>query len=453
MLDRYSAHMREATMSPGTTSKRFGVRAAGAVLGLSLVSPLVLVGCTPDNDDNQATASVTPQQTVSVSMAVWSGFGLEELVAEYEAENPGVTIALETGSYNDLHAELSQELAAGAGAPTIAAIGEDYIARFVAQPEPFVNLGSFGAEDLEPEYLAWKWQQGLGPSGEVLALGGDVAGLALCYRPDLLEAAGLPAERDAVSAQIGDSWQGLIDFALAYREATGKPLLDSASAILPVVRQQLGYTYVAADGTIDVAPAEGAFADAMTLVGSGLSAGLVPYSEEWTAELDTDAFAATLCPVWGMGYIESQVTESGSKARWDIADVPGPGGSWGGTFYAITSQASPQQREAAWDFLAWLQEPEQQIALFRATGSLPSQAALLEDGSVTAYTNAFFNDAPVGPLLAAAVTELEPADGVSEKDASIEDVLEAVVAEVQIGNAAPADGWAIALEAVKQANP
>lgn len=445
--------MREATMIPGTQSKPSGARAVSATLGLSLAASFVVAGCTQSDNDAQASASASPQNTIAVSMAVWSGFGLEELVAEYESANPGVTISLETGSYNDLHAELSQELAAGAGAPTIAAIGEDYIARFVAQPEQFVNLGSFGAEDLESEYLAWKWQQGLGPSGEVLALGGDVAGLALCYRADLLEAAGLPVEREAVATQIGDSWQDLIDFALAYREATGKPLLDSASAILPVVRQQLGYTYVASDGTVDVTPAEGAFADAMTLVGSGLSAGLVPYSEEWTAELDTDAFAATLCPVWGMGYIESQVTESGSEASWDIADVPGPGGSWGGTFYSVTSQASPQQREAAWDFLAWLQEPEQQIALFQATGSLPSQPALLEDGSVTGYTNAFFNDAPVGPLLAAAVTELEPADGVSEKDASIEDVLEAVVAEVQLGNAAPADGWAIALEAVKQANP
>ncbi len=132
----------------------------------------------------------------------------------------------------------------------------------------------------------------------------------------------------------------------------------------------------------------------------------MPFTDQWDAGLDSGTFAATLCPVWGMGYIQSVLETAGGTAEWDVADIPGPGGSWGGAFYAMPAQGTPEQRRESWDFLSWLIQPEQQLRIFQATGSLPSQPALYTDDSVKNYAIPFFNDAPVGNILAKAVTEL-----------------------------------------------
>src|SRR5690606_27973682 len=132
----------------------------GQVAALVALSAALLTACSGGGgaDDASASAGPTggaPTEPVTISMAVWGGFGLDELVDTYEAANPGVTIDLQTGDYNPLHVELQSELVSGKGAPTIAAIGEDYIAQFVSQPDAFVDLRSLGAGDSEDEYLPW----------------------------------------------------------------------------------------------------------------------------------------------------------------------------------------------------------------------------------------------------------------------------------------------------------
>lgn len=422
---------------------------------VALVLPLSACGLFGDDDaspSGSATPSVAPGEQVSISMAVWGGFGLEDLVAEYETLHPEVTIDLQTGDYNPLHTELLQELTAGAGAPTIAAIGEDYMSTFAARSEDFVDLSTLGASDLESRYLAWKWAQGTAADGAVIGVGGDVGGLALCYRSDLLAAAGLPSDRDTVAKTIGDSWSGLETFGKQYAQATkGKAFLDSASSILAPLRQQGGYSYYAADGSVDIAPAKESFDTAVSFVDSGLSAGLVQFSDEWTAGLDSGAFAATLCPLWMMGYIEGQLIQGESAAKWDVTALPGAGGSWGGTFYSVPAQGSADQQKAAWDFLSWLLEPAQQLRVFVTTGSLPSQPELYTEAAVTDYSNSFFNDAPVGRIMAESVSGIPVPKGYAVGDATIEATLQAVIAEVESGNATAADAWSVAEQAATQA--
>ena len=422
------------------------------VLGFASVLSLSACGLLGGNDSSASpSASVAPANQTEISMAVWGGFGLDGLITEYEAAHPGVAINLIKGDYNPLHDSLQRELVSGSGAPTIAAIGEDYIAKFAAQPDQFVNLSTLGADDYKDVYLPWKWAEGKSADGSsTIGMGVDVSGLALCYRSDLFAAAGLPTDRLAVSGAMNDSWEGFLTLGEKYKNASnGAKFIDNATTLLAPIRDQTGASFYDASGALDTAADKPAFDVATKAIDAGLSAGFTQFSDAWDKGLSDGSFAVTLCPVWSMGYIQGVVTASNYKTKWDIADIPGPGGSRGGSFYTIPAQATPEQRDAAWQFLRWLLAPAQQLKVFQATGSLPSQPAIYKDPSVTDYKISFFNDAPVGPILAKAVQELPVRASQDPRNGNVEAAMEQVLASVQSGDVTSADAWKVAVEAAK----
>ena len=422
------------------------VIAIGTALSLSACGLL-------DGSESSASpvASVAPADQTQISMAVWGGFGLDELIAEYESAHPDVAINLLSGDYNPLHDSLQRQLVAGTGAPTIAAIGEDYITKFAAQPEQFVDLTTLGAGDYQDVYLPWKWAQGTSPDGTaIIGMGADVSGLALCYRSDLFAAAGLPTDRLEVSGAMADSWEGFLELGTQYSaESGGAAFIDNAATLLTPIRNQTGASYYDASGALTVETAKPAFDIANKAIGSGISAGYTQFSDAWDKGLSDGSFAVTLCPVWGMGYIQGVVTESNYQPKWDMADIPGPGGSWGGSFYTIPAQGTTEQQTAAWEFLRWLLAPAQQLKNFQATGSLPSQPAVYKDSSVKGYEIEFFNNAPVGDILAKAVQELPVATSHDPRNGSVEAVMAQVLSGVQAGDISSGDAWQVALEAAK----
>ncbi len=423
-----------------------------AVLGLASVLSLSACGLLDGTDPSGSpVASVAPGNQTEISIAVWGGFGLDDLITEYEADHPAVSINLISGDYNPLHDSLQRELVSGKGAPTIAAIGEDYIAKFAAQPERFVNLSTLGGNDYKDAYLPWKWAEGASQDGSaIIGMGADVSGLALCYRSDLFAAAGLPTDRLEVSGAMSDSWEGFLTLGKQYTEASGgAAFIDNATSLLNPIRNQTGASYYDTSGTLSPDAAKPAFAIATRAISSGLSAGYTQFSDTWDKGLTDGSFAATLCPVWGMGYIQGVVTKSNYQPTWDIADIPGPGGSWGGSFYTIPAQASLEQRDAAWEFLRWLLAPAQQLKVFQATGSLPSQPSVYQDSSVKDYKIPFFNDAPVGTILAKAVQELPVTVSHDPRNGTVEAAMEQVLDGVQTGDVASADAWKVAVEAAK----
>ncbi|WP_291377447.1 extracellular solute-binding protein [Demequina sp.] len=436
-----------------TLKYRKAARVLAAVAGSSLI--LAACGLLGDDDSPATTTAGPVADPVTISMSFWGDFGLDALAAEYEETHPGVTVELISGNYNDLHDELQRQIVAGTGAPSIVAIGEDYIGKFASQPDAFVDLNSFDADTYEEYYLEWKWAQGSTPDGsQLIGMGADVSGLALCFRRDLFENAGLPSNRDAVERAIGDTWEGFVALGKQYQEATETgAFLDDAGSLLKPVRAQSGASYFNAEGALALEPVKPAFDVALSTIDAGLSAGIMPFTDEWDAGLDSGTFAATLCPVWGMGYIQSVQETAGGNAKWDIADIPGPGGSWGGAFYAIPDQGTAAQQEQAWEFVNWLIQPDQQLRIFHATGSLPSQPALYTDESVESYVIPFFNDAPVGPILAKAVTELPTQSLYSPNNGTVDAILQEVLGEVQEGNVGSADAWTVATEAAALAVP
>ena len=126
------------------------------------------------------------------------------------------------------------------------------------------------------------------------------------------------------------------------------------------------------------------------------SAHLAQWSEDWSSSFQTGKFATMQCPGWMLGVIEGNAA---GVEGWDIADVfPGGGGNWGGSFLTVPEMGENKAEAKA--LAAWLTAPEQQIKAFQAKGTFPSQVEALSDPALLSQTNAFFNDAPTGEILA-----------------------------------------------------
>ena len=233
------------------------------VLAVGTASALLLSACS-SNDPAATSPSATPEETVdktpvTLTVAYWGNFGLEDgtLIAAYEKDHPWVTVKTNIGDYAAQHDALQQALIAGSGAANIAAIDEGFITGFVAQADNFVNLLDLGAGKYKESYLPWKWSQASNADeSTTIGLGTDVGGLALCYRKDLFDKAGIPSERADVDAAIGDTWEGFIELGKTYQKTSGKGKfwVDNATNILNPVVTQLGtgYAYYNKNNELDM---------------------------------------------------------------------------------------------------------------------------------------------------------------------------------------------------------
>ncbi len=181
-------------------------------------------------------------------------------------------------------------------------------------------------------------------------------------------------------------------------------------------------------------------------VDNKLGAGLSQWSADWTKSFQTGKFATMLCPGWMLGVVEGNA--AGVKG-WDIANVfPGGGGNWGGSYLTVPEQG--KHKAEARELAAWLTAPEQQIKAFKLKGTFPSQVEALKSTEVTENTNKFFNDAPVGKILAdrAAAVTVTPFKGPNyfAVDQAIQDGITRVATDKSTEREA---SWKKAVEEVK----
>ena len=80
----------------------------------------------------------------------------------------------------------------------------------------------------------------------------------------------------------------------------------------------------------------------MQAIRRGENAGLSAFTNDWNTGFKKGTFATVTCPAWMMGYIQGQAPAT--RGKWDIADVPGGGGNWGGSFLAVPKQSQHHGR-------------------------------------------------------------------------------------------------------------
>ncbi|WP_062210406.1 extracellular solute-binding protein [Demequina oxidasica] len=202
-----------------------------------------------------------------------------------------------------------------------------------------------------------------------------------------------------------------------------------------------GHSWHDPRGALDIDSSKAAFDLALGTIEADQSAGAQQWSDEWNTGIADGTFAVMLCPIWMLDYIEGVSAGSDEEVVWDIADLPGPGGNAGGSFLAIPDQFDDATTTAAYDFVEWLIQPEQQLRVLHDTGQIPSRPALYDDANIKEMTNPAFSDAPTGEIFSQAVTEMPEVRPGTPEDAEITAAVVSVLREVQAGNIEVSDAW------------
>jgi cellobiose transport system substrate-binding protein len=387
-------------------------------------------------------------EEVTLTVSLFGDFGYHDLYKQYESAHPGVTIKESIQDFAVHHSNLAKSVATGAGASDVEAIEVGFIAQFKAQPDRFVNLRQYGAGALKNRWLPWKWQQALARRGEIVGLGTDVGSLAICYRRDLFQKAGLPSNRAAVS-KLWPTWQAFIQTGRRFqaRAPKGVTFFDSGSNVYNAMIGQATPAYYDASGKVIAATnpkVRAAWDLTMQGIAAKQSAGFAAFSNDWNTGYKKGSFATVTCPAWMMGYIQGQAPNT--KGKWDIASVPGTGGNWGGSFLAVPAQS--KNAALAADLVKFLTSPASEAYVFKQTGNLPSQPALLKSKQVAGFKNPFFNNAPVGQIFAASALRLKP-QIIGPQQGAIQTAVSNAIQRVEQGKQSPTKSWAQFLKDVR----
>lgn len=378
---------------------------SASIIALGAAAALVLASCSDDSEEPTADEPTAEDEAITLSITTFGTFGYDALYEEYMDLYPNITIEatnIDTGG--NARTDAFTKIAAGSGLTDIVALEEGWLGAIMEVSENFVDLRDYGIEDRAGDWLDWKYAQGTDPQGRVIGYGTDIGPEGICYRGDLFAAAGLPGDRDGVAQLLDGDWQHFFDIGRQYTATTGKAWYDHSGFVWNAMVNQLPEGYYKADGTLNVvdnAELRDRWDTLSAAVADGLSASQAAWDWNGGASFVDGTFATFMCPGWMLGVVQGNTEGGGGDAStgWDFADVfPGGAANWGGSFLAVSE--SSQHKEAAAALASWLTEPDQQVKQFEAAGTFPSTIAAAEQLAADATPNAFFNDAPVGAILA-----------------------------------------------------
>lgn len=419
------------------------VAAAGA---LALV-----VGCSSGSDS--ATGGSKKDGKVTITMGLFGVMGIKEtgLLEQYEKENPGVEIKAEiAGDEQTYYTALQTRLAAGNGLKDIQGI-EIGRAKEISetQADKFADFSKVAGTD---HFLPWKQSQISTTDGKVLGLGTDIGPMAVCYRKDYFEKAGLPTDREEVGKLWAGDWKKYVEVGRTFKKdfkGDKVSFLDSASGLFNAMVYGHSEQFYNKQGELihDKNPVvKEAWELSADAADENLTAKLRQFQPGWDPGLANGTFATTVCPAWMLSHISEKAGDA-NKGKWDVAQAP-KGANWGGSFLGVIEK-SPVKKEAQ-KLVAWLTAPEQQAHIFKEIGNIPSSEKALEAADVKGAKSEYFSNAPIGEIFGAAAKDIPDEQVLGRKDGTIKDTFSQGLALVEQGTAR-GKAWNTTMERVEKA--
>ncbi|MFE4399399.1 ABC transporter substrate-binding protein, partial [Kitasatospora sp. NPDC056808] len=393
------------------------------VAAISAVSALgLLVGC---SGGGEGTGGGRKDGKVTISMGLYGVMGFKEagLLDKYMEENPDVVVEAEiAGDEQTYYTALQTHLAAGSGLKDIQGIEIGRAKELVdTQKDKFSDLSGVKGTD---HFLPWKQSQVTAADDKVIGLGTDIGPMAVCYRKDKFEEAGLPTDRDEVAKLWEGDWAKYVAVGESFKKGVKGDkvaFMDSASGLFNAMIYGGPQQFYDKEGELvyaDNPVVKDAWKLASKAATSGLTAKLRQFQPGWDPGLANGTFATAVCPAWMLAHISEKAGEA-NKGKWDVAKAP-KGANWGGSFLGVMEN-SPVKKEAQ-ELVAWLTAPEQQAFLFQKQGSFPSSRTALESPEVAGTKSEYFNDAPIGEIFGAAAREVPEEQVLGRKDGTIKDI-------------------------------
>ncbi|MEK4565000.1 ABC transporter substrate-binding protein [Alkalihalobacillus sp. FSL R5-0424] len=318
-----------------------------------LSAALVLVltaGCS----ENESTIE-TEEAAGEITVWAWNleADYLIDLVPEFEDLYPDIKVNILKLSGDQVYQRLTTGLAAGVESqlPDLVQVENQRIDLYMDNfQESFVNLSDMGFDEHRDKFVEGKISPLINDEGGVMAFPRDTGPMAVFYRADLFEDAGIDAN-DIVT------WDDYIEAGEQMLERTGTLMtgiqLTGDTQFYRAMLQQQDLFYFDLDGRITANTY--AALNAMEKLKEMDEAGLFLYAsngEEVNAAIKNDAVATVISGSWQKGIIEDQMPEQ--EGLWRVMKLPAfeEGGltaaNDGGSNLAITSVSS--NKEAAYLF-------------------------------------------------------------------------------------------------------
>ncbi len=344
-----------------------------------------------------------------VALRFWAlgreGEVVQELVRDFERENPGIRVEVQQVPWTAAHEKLLTAHV-GNASPDVAQLGNTWIAESTALGA-LVALDSLVATSsvVSPAgYFEGIWDTNL-IGGRVFGVPWYVDTRLMFYRTDLLRAAGYETPPA--------SWDGWLDAMRRIKQQAG----DERFAIflpinewnVPVILGMQQGSPLLRDGGRYGAFTDSAFVRAFSFYTDLFRTGLAPRMglqqiANVYQEFERGLFAMYITGPWNIGEFQRRLPAE-RQDDWATAPLPGPRGDATGVSMAggssLALYRSSEHRMEAWKLIEFLSRPEQQLRFYRLTGDLPARKEAWSDSALIGnrYARAFWDQLQrVAPL-------------------------------------------------------
>ncbi|WP_368498284.1 sugar ABC transporter substrate-binding protein [Herbiconiux sp. A18JL235] len=315
-----------------------------AAIGATIAGTALLAGC------SGATPSAPDPDEVSGSITVWSWeTTVEDTVKMFEEEYPNIDVTLvHQGDGNTLYQQIQTAFEAGSGAPDVTMVEFDMIPQW-ALSKDITSLSALGADEIAGDFT--DATIGLATiDGTLYGIPSDAGPMALAYRTDLFEQAGIA---------VPTTWDEFAKAAEAYKAAYPDSYIANSPFADTNTQQMLWQASVFPihiDGdTIGIDYDSQEAVDVVSfwndLVQRDLVSSIPVYSPDWNKAIAEDTIGSMLAAAWSE-QLTAPAAEGTNAGKWTVAPLPtwkaGTPASalWGGSAYAVTEQSANKQAAA-----------------------------------------------------------------------------------------------------------
>jgi multiple sugar transport system substrate-binding protein len=332
-----------------------------------------------------------PARDTAITLRFWAmgaeGERVAQMVPEFERENPGIRVRVQTMPWSAAHEKLLTSFV-GEATPDVAQLGNTWVPEFNAihaleNLDPYVARSSAVNRDA---FFHGIWDTNV-IDDTIYGIPWYVDTRVIFYRRDLLAKAGY--------ASIPGTWAGWRAAMLALKRQQGSNryaiFLPTNEWAQPMILGLQAGSPILKDGGRYGAFADSAFRRAFDFYLSLFRDGLAPVAgtndvANVYQEFARGMFAMWITGPWNVAEMKRRLPAELQQA-WATSPLPGPTGDSSGTSLAggssIVIFRASAHRDAAWKLVEYLSRPEQQLRFSRLTGDLPASVAAWRDSSLS----------------------------------------------------------------------
>ena len=354
----------------------------------------------------------------SGEITVWSwniaASSLKATIPGFNAKYPDVTVTVEDlGNQQVFDKTLAGCAAGGAGLPDVVSIENFEAEGFWGQfPDCFVDLKSLGyADDIAAGFPDFKRTE-LEADGKAFAMPWDSGPVAMFYRRDFYEKAGI----DPASIK---TWDDFVAAGKKIAEANPGVVMTNAdfngdSEWFRMISNEQGCGYFSSDGQ-SITINQPACVATLEKIKEMKDAGIITPAN-WPEKIQNNTAGAVATQMYGGWYEGTIRSESPDlSGKWGVYQMPsltadGPrAANLGGSSLAIP--ASSDNKEAAWAFVNYaLGTNEGQVTMLKEFGLVPSLLSALDDPFVK-EPHPYWGDQAVWVDILSTLDQIAPSRG------------------------------------------